>query len=62
MHGTQCMYAQQAYNVILLSYPVFVAPWFLRSVYALKYSVYSGIDELTCMIYIIYNCMHSTEP
>ena len=46
-------------NGIRIIYPVFVAPWFLRSVYALKCSVYSGtyIDMLTC---VIYNCMHLT--
>ena len=40
---------------LCIIYPAFVTPWFPRSVYALKYSVY---DMLTCMIY---NCMHSTR-
>ena len=34
----------------------FVAPWFLRSMYAQKCSVYSGI--LTCLC-VIYNCTRS---
>ena len=34
----------------------FVAPWFLRSVYAIRCSMYSGI-----LMYVIYNCMHLTE-
>ena len=28
---------------VCISYPAFVAPWFPRSVYALKYSMYSGV-------------------
>ena len=39
----------------LRTYPMFVAPWFPRSVYALKCSVYSCIppyiDVLTCVIF-----------
>ena len=31
-------------------YPTFVAHWFLISMYALKCSLYSSIDVLTCMI------------
>ena len=37
---------------VCIIYPAFVAPWFPRSVYALKCSVYSQyIDVLTCVIY-----------
>ena len=32
---------------VCIIYPMFVAPWLLRSVYALKCSMYSGI--LTCL-------------
>ena len=40
---------------VCIIYPAFVAPWFPRSMYALKCSVY---DMLTC---VIYNSTRSTE-
>ena len=40
---------------VCIIYPTFVAPWFLRSMYALK-CVFWYIDVLTCVI-----CMHSAE-
>ena len=51
-----CIYVSIYLSIyVCIIYPTFVAPWFLRSVYALKCSMY---DMLTC---VIYNCMHSTE-
>ena len=34
---------------LCIIYPAFVAPWFLRSVYALKCSMYSGILMCSCV-------------
>ena len=59
--ATTAVQQQQLYLSIYacIIYPAFVAPWFPRSVYALKFSMYFGIIYmLTC---VIYHCTDSTE-